>query len=149
MSVEESSELLAVRRRKLEGLREAGIEPFPHAYAGVTAIADAKAPHEGLEPGDETDVQVRVAGRLHARRGQGKMAFLDLDDRSGRIQLQARRDVLGDEAFERLLTMDLGDLIGADGTIFKTRRGELSVARQRRGRCWRSRCARRPRSTTA
>ncbi|MBE2318288.1 lysine--tRNA ligase [Solirubrobacter sp. CPCC 204708] len=127
MSEEETSELLAVRRRKLESLREAGIEPFPHAFAGVTPIAEAKAPHEGLADGEETDVRVRVAGRLHARRGQGKMAFLDLDDRTGRIQLQARRDVLGDEAFERLLTMDLGDLIGADGTIFKTRRGELSV----------------------
>jgi lysyl-tRNA synthetase class 2 len=56
------------------------------------------------------------------------MAFLDLDDRSGRIQLQARRDVLGDEAFERLLSCDLGDLIGGEGTVFKTRRGELSVA---------------------
>jgi lysyl-tRNA synthetase class 2 len=123
----EESELLAVRRRKLEGLREAGVEPFPHAYPGVTPVAEAKAPHAGLADGEETDVRVRVAGRLHARRGQGKMAFLDLDDRTGRIQLQARRDVLGDEAFERLLTMDLGDLIGADGTIFKTRRGELSV----------------------
>lgn len=127
MSAEES-ELLAVRRRKLESLREAGIEPFPHAFADVTPIADAKAPHSGLTDGEETDVRVRVAGRLHARRGQGKMAFLDLDDRTGRIQLQARRDVLGDETFERLLTMDLGDLIGADGTMFKTRRGELSVA---------------------
>jgi lysyl-tRNA synthetase class 2 len=130
VSVEESSELLAARRRKLEGLREAGIDPFPHAYAGVTPVAEAKAPHEGLEPGEETDHRVRVAGRLHARRGQGKMAFLDLDDRSGRIQLQARRDVLGDEAFERLLNLDLGDLLGAEGTIFKTRRGELSVAVQ-------------------
>jgi len=127
---EEASELLAVRRRKLEALREAGIDPFPHAYPDVAPIAEAKGPHEGLEPGEETDVRVRVAGRLHARRGQGKMAFLDLDDRSGRIQLQARRDVLGDEVFERLLAADLGDLIGADGTIFRTRRGELSVAVQ-------------------
>jgi lysyl-tRNA synthetase, class II len=126
--VSEESELLAVRRRKLEGLRAAGIDPFPHAYADVTPIADAKAPHAALQDGEETDVSVRVAGRLHARRGQGKMAFLDLDDRTGRIQLQARRDVLGDEAFERLLNCDLGDLIGAEGTIFKTRRGELSVA---------------------
>src|SRR4051794_23888580 len=118
----------APRRRKLEGLREAGIDPFPHAYPDVTPVADAKAPHEGLEPGEETEQQVRVAGRLHARRGQGKMAFLDLDDRTGRIQLQARRDVLGDEPFERLLHCDLGDLIGPEGTIFKTRRGELSVA---------------------
>jgi len=124
----EAADLLSVRRRKLEALREAGIDPFPHAYPDVTPITEAKGPHEGLEPGEETDVRVRVAGRLHARRGQGKMAFLDLDDRTGRIQLQARRDVLGDEVFERLLAADLGDLIGADGTIFKTRRGELSVA---------------------
>ena len=83
MSVQaEESELLAVRRRKLEALREAGIDPFPHAYPDVTPIAEAKGPHEGLEPGEETDVRVRVAGRLHARRGQGKMAFLDLDDRT-------------------------------------------------------------------
>src|SRR3954466_6287376 len=125
---EESSELLATRRRKLEALREAGVDPFPHAYPGVQAIAEVMAPHEGLEPGAETEERVRVAGRLHARRGQGKMAFLDLDDRSGRIQLQARRDLLGDDAFTRLLACDLGDLLGADGTIFKTRRGELSVA---------------------
>ena len=80
-------ELLAARRRKLDALREAGIDPFPHAYPGVRSIADVKAPHEGLEPGEETDARVRVAGRLAARRGQGKMAFLDLVDRSGRIQL--------------------------------------------------------------
>src|SRR4051794_11075723 len=123
----ESSAPPPARRRKLEALREAGVDPFPHAFPGVTPIAEAKAPYDGLEPGEETDARVRVAGRLHARRGQGKMAFLDLDDRSGRIQLQARRDVLGDEAFDRLLSLDLGDLIGADGTIFKTRRGELSV----------------------
>ena len=59
------------------------------------------------------------------------MAFLDLDDRSGRIQLQASRDVLGDEAFERLINLDLGDLLGADGTVFRTRRGELTHRGQR------------------
>src|SRR5690242_1152834 len=124
---EESSELLATRRRKLEALREAGIDPFPHAFPGVTPIAEVKAPHEGLEPGQETDVRVRVAGRLHARRGGGKAAFLDLDDRSGRIQLHATVDLLGRESLDRLLNVDLGDLIGADGTVFKTRRGELSI----------------------
>jgi lysyl-tRNA synthetase class 2 len=123
----EAGELLAVRRRKLQALREAGIDPFPHAFPGVTPIAEAKAPHEGLEPGDETDVRVRVAGRIHARRGQGKAAFIDLDDRTGRMQLHARADVLGAEAFQRLIGLDLGDLLGVDGTIFKTRRGELSV----------------------
>src|SRR3954462_8490569 len=124
---EESSELLATRRRKLVALREAGVDPFPHAFPGVTPIAEVKAPHEGLEPGQETDVRVRVAGRLHARRGGGKAAFLDLVDRTGRIQLHATVDLLGQDSLERLLNVDLGDLIGADGTVFKTRRGELSV----------------------
>jgi lysyl-tRNA synthetase class 2 len=123
----EASELLATRRRKLEALREAGVDPFPHAYPGVTPIAEAKAPHEGLEPGDETEARVRVAGRIAARRGQGKAAFIDLVDRSGRMQLHARADVLGKESLDALVALDLGDLLGADGTIFKTRRGELSV----------------------
>ena len=127
MSDEQPSELLAARRRKLEALRENGVEPFPHAYPGVRSIADAKAPHEALEAGDETDDRVRVAGRLHARRGQGKAAFLDLDDRTGRMQLHARVDVLGEESLRALLDLDLGDLLGAEGTVFRTRRGELSL----------------------
>ena len=127
MSDEQPSELLAARRRKLEALRENGIEPFPHAYPGVRSIAEAKAPHEALEAGDETDDHVRIAGRLHARRGQGKAAFLDLDDRTGRMQLHARVDVLGEESLRALLDLDLGDLLGAEGTIFRTRRGELSL----------------------
>ena len=128
MAEEQPSELLAVRRRKLEALREEGIEPFPHVYPGVRPIAEVKAPHEALPDGEETEDRVRVAGRLAARRGQGKAAFLDLVDRTGRMQLHARVDVLGEEKFERLLSLDLGDLIGADGSVFRTRRGELSIA---------------------
>src|SRR4029453_19230970 len=73
----------------------------------------------------------RVAGRLHARRGQGKMAFLDLDDRSGRLQLQAKVDVLGEEAMARLLDLDLGDIVGVDGLAFRSKRGELSLRVER------------------
>jgi lysyl-tRNA synthetase, class II len=127
VSEEQPSELLAVRRRKLEALREEGVEPFPHAFPGVRPIADVKAPYEALPAGEETDDRVRVAGRLAARRGQGKAAFLDLVDRSGRLQLHARVDVLGEAALERLLSLDLGDLLGADGTVFRSRRGELSL----------------------
>ena len=82
---------------------------------------------QSLSPGDETTVSHRVAGRLAARRGQGKMAFLDLVDRSGRIQLQARVDELGADGMERLLALDLGDLIGVDGVAFCSRRGELTL----------------------
>jgi lysyl-tRNA synthetase class 2 len=126
-SRDERSQVLQDRRRKLEELRAAGIEPFPHAFPGVQPIADVKAPHEALPDGEETDVRARVAGRLSARRGQGKAAFLDLVDRSGKLQLHARVDVLGEEQMARLLNLDLGDLIGADGTVFRTKRGELSL----------------------
>ena len=122
-----SDELLAARRRKLQSLRAAGIEPFPHEFDGVEPIAAVRAAHESLHAGEETDVRHRVAGRLAARRGQGKMAFLDLVDRSGRIQLQARVDELGPEGMERLLGLDLGDLIGVDGVAFSSKRGELTL----------------------
>jgi lysyl-tRNA synthetase class 2 len=123
-----ADELLAVRRAKLDRLRADGIDPFPHEFPGVEPVADVLAAHEALEAGEETQVSHRVAGRLAARRGQGKMAFLDLVDRSGRLQLQARQDVLGPEAHERLLTqVDLGDIIGVDGTALRTKRGELSL----------------------
>jgi lysyl-tRNA synthetase class 2 len=122
-----SDDLLAVRRAKLDRLRADGIDPFPHAFAGVEPIAAVRAQHADLEAGAETESKHRIAGRIHARRGQGKMAFLDLDDRSGRLQLQAKLDVLGPEVMDRLLELDLGDLVGIDGTIFMSRRGELSL----------------------
>src|SRR5829696_7491855 len=109
MTDEDLPQVLIDRRRKLDELRAAGIEPFPHSFPGVQPIAAVKAPHEALPDGAETDVRARIAGRLTARRGQGRAAFLDLLDRSGKMQL------------------DLGDLIGADGTVFRTRRGELSL----------------------
>ncbi len=123
----EALDVFAARRQKLDSLRAAGIEPFPHEFDGVEPIASVRAAHADLGPGEETDSAHRVAGRIAARRGQGKMAFLDLVDRSGRIQLQARADVLGPERMERLLSLDLGDLIGVDGVAFSSRRGELTL----------------------
>src|SRR5215218_6847012 len=122
-----ADELLAVRRAKLDRLRADGIDPFPHEFPGVEPVAGVLAAHADLQDGEETGVTHRVAGRLAARRGQGRMAFLDLDDRSGRLQLQARVDVLGEEAHERLLGLDLGDIVGIDGTAMRTRRGELTL----------------------
>jgi lysyl-tRNA synthetase class 2 len=120
-------DVFAVRRQKLAALRAAGVEPFPHAFRDVEPIAQVRAVHDRLEPGEETSAVHRVAGRLAARRGQGRMAFLDLVDRSGRIQLQARVDELGEDGMRRLLDFDLGDLIGIDGTAMRTRRGELTL----------------------
>ncbi len=122
----ESSELLAERRAKLERLREQGVEPFPHEFPERTEIAEVRERHEGIEAGAETDDRVRIAGRLTARRGHGKASFLDLRDGSGPIQVQARLDELG-EGYEGLLALDIGDIVGIEGIVFASKRGELSV----------------------
>ena len=115
------------RRAKLERLRGQGIDPFPHEFDGVTPIADVHTAHDDLADGEETEAAYRIAGRLTARRGHGGAAFLDVVDRSGKLQVHAKRDVLGEDSFETLTSLDLGDLIGVDGTVFKSRRGELSL----------------------
>ncbi len=129
MSEPEISDVLADRREKLERLREAGIDPFPHEFSEREDVAEVRAAHEGLAPGIETESRHRVAGRIVARRGHGKAAFLDLRDGTGQIQLHAREDLLGPEAFELLVHLDLGDIVGVEGTALATRRGgELSLA---------------------
>ncbi len=119
--------LIAERRAKLDGLRADGVEPFPHTFEGRTEIAGVRAAHEDLRAGQETDDAYRVAGRITARRGHGKAAFLDIADGSGVIQLHSRADVVGEREHETLTELDLGDIVGVDGTAFKTKRGELSL----------------------
>jgi lysyl-tRNA synthetase class 2 len=120
--------VLADRRAKLDMLRGAGVDPFPHEFGEREEIGEVRAAHEGLAPGAETDSRHRVAGRIVGRRGHGKAAFLDLRDGTGQIQLHAREDVLGAEPFELLVDLDLGDFVGVEGTAMATRRGgELSL----------------------
>jgi lysyl-tRNA synthetase, class II len=126
---QELSDVLRDRRVKLERLRDAGVDPFPHEFGEREEIAEVRAAHEGLAAGMETESRHRVAGRIVARRGHGKAAFLDLRDGSGQIQLHAREDLLGPEAFELLVHLDLGDFVGVEGIALATRRGgELSLA---------------------
>jgi lysyl-tRNA synthetase, class II len=120
------SDLLAERRAKLDRLREAGIEPYPHGFPDRTEIAAVRESHEAIEPGEETSDRYRIAGRLAAKREHGKSAFLDLRDGTGQIQVQARVDELGD-AYEGLLALDVGDIVGVEGTVFASRRGELTI----------------------
>ncbi len=121
------NELIAERRAKAQRLREQDDSAFPHAFAGVEPIASIVPAYERLQPGEETDERHRVAGRIAARRGAGKTAFLDLIDRTGKIQLHARVDVLGRERFDVLTSLDLGDLIGVDGSAIRSRHGEISL----------------------
>jgi lysyl-tRNA synthetase class 2 len=117
---------LADRRAKLERLREGGIDPFPHSFPDRTEVAAVRESHEGLEAGVETSDRYRVAGRLIARRGHGKASFLDIRDGTGQIQVQARLDELGG-TYEGLLSLDIGDIVGIEGIVFASRRGELSI----------------------
>src|SRR5690349_14798608 len=105
------SALLAERRAKLDRLRDAGVEPFPHSFEGRTEIAAVRTAHEALRAGQETDDAYRVAGRITARRGHGKAAFLDVADGSGEIQLHSRADVVGESEHERLTELDIGDIV--------------------------------------
>src|SRR6202012_695732 len=123
------SDVLQDRRDKLGRIRDAGIEPFPHEFSDREEIAAVRGEHKGLQAGEETTSRHRVAGRVAARRGHGKTAFIDTRDGSGQIQLHAREDVLGPEAYALLVDLDIGDIVGVEGTAMATRRGgELSLA---------------------
>jgi lysyl-tRNA synthetase class 2 len=121
-------ELLSARRAKADGLRAAGVEPYAARFDVTDRAGDLETRYEGLEAGADTTDTVSVAGRLVAKRDQGKVAFLVLRDGSGDLQLFVRSDAIGAEAFKALLDHDLGDWLGAEGIVMRTRRGQLSVA---------------------
>ena len=100
---------------------------LPHRFAERTAIAELRVAHESLSDGESSGSTYRVAGRLLGRRGQGKVVFADVEDRSGRIQVMGSIDALGDEQFEQLKAVSIGDLVGVTGEVIRTRRGELSL----------------------
>ena len=117
------SEILQVRRDKLAALRAEGRDPFQETKFDVTHHAqDIKDNFDALE-GSE----VRIAGRLMSKRGMGKVSFCDLQDKSGRIQLYARKDEMDEEEYNRFKKYDIGDIVGVDGEVFRTQRGEMSV----------------------
>jgi len=117
----------AKRLGKLEGLRAQGVEPYPYRYDRSHTLDEVRAGHGHLEPGTETDVEVRVAGRVMLIREQGKLIFATMRDRSGDLQLFVSKAVVGDDAFAEFGGLDLGDWVGVTGTVMTTRKGELSV----------------------
>ena len=119
---------IAVRRAKREALIAAGRDPYGHAYHYSHHLADLAAQYEGLEDGASTSDEVKVAGRIMAKRDQGKLAFLELRDSTGDMQLFCRINALGEESFAELKDLDVGDWIGVVGTMMRTKRGQLSVA---------------------
>ncbi len=125
--------LRAHRRGKLDELRRRGLDPYPPRFPVDGTVSEIVARFSALDAAalEAHPVRVRVGGRVTAIRTHGKAAFIDLSDGDGRIQVHIKRDVVGDEGFSLLETLDLGDFWGAEGTIFRTRTGELTVRAER------------------
>src|SRR5213592_240098 len=120
MSMDDTNALIKQRKEKLEALRAKGIDPFKNKFTPTEKCAEARANYvEGRE--------VALAGRITAHRDMGKSQFIDIRDQSGRIQLYAQKQTLGDEQFEIFKHLDLGDFVGVRGTMFTTKTGEISV----------------------
>ncbi len=118
--MEETNALIEQRKAKLAALRARGINPFANKFTPTETCAAARANYaEGRE--------VALAGRITAHRAMGKSMFLDLRDQSGRLQVYAQKNVLGDDQFDVFQHLDLGDFIGVHGTLFTTKMGEISV----------------------
>ena len=117
------SEILRVRREKLSALQSEGRDPFQETKFTVS--------HHTQEIKDQFDAlegtEVTIAGRLMSKRGMGKVSFCDLQDKSGRIQLYARKDEMDEEEYNRFKKFDIGDIVGIRGEVFRTQRGEMSV----------------------
>ena len=116
-------EILQIRRDKLAALQEAGRNPFEITRYDVT--------HHAQEVKDQFDQlegqTVSLAGRLMSKRGMGKVSFCDLKDKSGRIQIYARKDEMDEDAYDRFWKYDIGDLVGVKGDVFRTQKGEMSI----------------------
>ena len=122
-SVEELNDILRVRREKLAALYESGNNPFEKTkFDFDTYTSDIVARFEELENTD-----VKIAGRMMSRRDMGKANFIDIQDGKGRIQCYIKIDDVGTETFEQYKKWDIGDIVGVSGTVFRTRRGEISV----------------------
>ena len=126
---DDSSDLIVARRRKLEELRARGVNPFPNDFRPTDTAADVHARFGGLsrEELDSRHDSVSLAGRIVAMRDFGKASFLQLQDRSGRLQVYVKRDVVGEDAFAVFKMMDMGDFVGIVGRPFRTKTNELTV----------------------
>ncbi len=115
------------RLTEIQDLRTQGINPYPYRFDRTDEVIALRTRHGHLDAGTETDDHVTIAGRVMLKRDQGKLVFITLRDRSGDIQLFVSKAVVGDNEFELIRGLDLGDWIGASGTVMTTRKGELSV----------------------
>lgn len=124
---QDMNELMKVRRDKLAAFEAKGVAPFGHRFEVSHHAKDVLEQFDHLEGEEESSEEITIAGRLMAIRGHGKASFSVLMDRSGRIQIYFKLDVLGEEKYSQFKLLDIGDIIGVKGHVFRTRRGEITV----------------------
>jgi lysyl-tRNA synthetase class 2 len=127
VAAEELSELLLQRRRKVDAMWEAGVNPYPNDFKPQHTSADLFAAYGDVREIEADPKHFVVAGRIIARRSFGKAAFVQLQDRKGRMQLYVKKDAVGEDVFEQFESFDIGDIVGASGYPFRTKTGELSL----------------------
>lgn len=122
-----------VRREKMEALREKGIDPFASGFKPAARSAELFEAfgEKSKEELNEMNAETSIAGRVMTVRKMGKAGFFHIQDRDGQIQVYIRKDTVGEEAFEYFKELDLGDIVGVEGTMFRTNHGELSVKASR------------------
>ena len=125
---QDMNELMKVRRDKLAAFEAKGVAPFGHRFEVSHHAKDVLEQFGHLEGEEESSEEITIAGRLMAIRGHGKASFSVLMDRSGRIQIYFKLDVLGEEKYSQFKLLDTGDIIGVKGHVFRTRRGENTVS---------------------
>lgn len=118
-----------VRRKKMEELREKGIDPFGHRFIRTANSKSIKEKYDqySKEELEDMNIEVSIAGRIMSKRRQGKVGFVHIQDRFGQIQLYIRYDIIGEESYEIFKVADIGDIIGVTGLVMRTTTGELSV----------------------
>ena len=124
--MEEKHQLRQVRIEKLEQLRELGIEPYPYAFDADARTSELIAGFQDRED-PENGPRHRIAGRVRSFRSKGKVAFAHIDDGFGLVQFYIRKEMVGEEPYQVVKLLDLGDIVGAEGYMFRTRTGEVTL----------------------
>jgi lysyl-tRNA synthetase class 2 len=127
--MEQETNLLAQRRAKLAELKRRGHDPYPRRFDYSGTISEIRRQSDATTAAEleEQKVTVRICGRIMSVRPHGKAGFMDLSDGENRLQVYVRRDSVGEENFDLFQLFDLGDIVGAEGTLFRTRTNELTV----------------------
>ena len=125
--MEETNELMRQRKEKLNEIRDAGIDPYPHRYEPTHTTQGIHEKYQDVNDTPDEKNRVTIAGRIMTKRDHGKSSFAHLQDSTGRIQVYVRRDGVGPDSYLIFRRFDVGDIIGVSGVVFRTRTGELTI----------------------